>query len=76
MFIVILSFLSANCLVDSLSQMNVELCKGEVVPNPKWWETLSVNLKLVVQPFCHASFAFAAKIIANLRMEHDLTLVQ
>jgi hypothetical protein len=33
--------------------MNVELCKGEVVPNPKWWETLSVNLKLVVQPFCH-----------------------
>jgi hypothetical protein len=56
--------------------MNVELCKGEVVSNPRWWETLSVNLKLVVQPFCHASIAFAAKIIANLRMEHDLTLVQ
>jgi hypothetical protein len=76
MFIVILSFLSANCLLDSSSHTNVKLCKWEVVPKPKWWETLSVNLKLVVQPFCHALFAFAAKIIANLRMEHDLTLVQ
>jgi hypothetical protein len=68
MFIVILSFLSANCLLDSLSHTNVELCKGEVTPNPEWWETLSVNLKLVVQAICHALFAFAPKIIANLRM--------
>jgi hypothetical protein len=52
--------------------MNVELCKGEVVPNPKRWETLSVNLKLVV-PAILSCIVF---LYANLRMECHLTLVQ